>query len=77
MKITLESTSKIVELSTPKGSMPARIWQGFTDKGIPVHAYITRIGVDHNADQTEFERDLQATAAPRPELDAIPARLVF
>lgn len=41
MKITLESTSKIVELN----GVPARVWEGKSESGIPCHAFITRIAV--------------------------------
>ena len=39
MKVTLESTTKIVELN----GVQARIWEGTTEGGIRVHAFITRI----------------------------------
>lgn len=35
MKVTLESTSKIVELATPQGTVPARIWEGAYGDGHP------------------------------------------
>jgi hypothetical protein len=41
MKITLESTAKIVEFN----GLPARIWEGKTEGGIACHAFITRIAV--------------------------------
>ncbi len=43
MKITIESTSKIVTVETRNGPIQARVWQGETESGIPVHAFITRI----------------------------------
>jgi len=52
MKIILDSTTQIVELvvdnqharcNRPGCIVPARIWEGQTDSGIPVHCYITRI----------------------------------
>lgn len=39
MKITIESTDKIVYLN----GIPARIWEGETASGICVHCFITRI----------------------------------
>ena len=39
MRIEIESTEKIVELS----GVPARVWDGKTDSGIPVHCFVTRI----------------------------------
>lgn len=73
MKITLESTDKIVALN----GAPARIWQGHTESGVPCHAYISLIGVDGTEDTSQFERELQAHAAPRPDLAAIPMRMIL
>lgn len=79
MKVTLESTTKIVELRIggPTGPIvPTRVWQGETEHGVRIHAYVTRIAVAEGQDMAEFERDLEALAAPRPEIAALPARLV-
>lgn len=73
MKITLESTTKIVYLN----GVGARIWEGTTDSGIPVHAYLTRVAVRHGEDTSQFERELQEHRAPSPEVAAIPLRLVL
>lgn len=77
MKITLESTTKIVELKTSTGSVPARIWEGQTESGIPVHAYVTRVAVAVAADATQFERELKECRQPSPDVEAIPLRLVL
>jgi len=45
MKVTLESTSKITTLVVNGEDVPARIWEGKTESGIPCHAFITRIAV--------------------------------
>jgi hypothetical protein len=73
MKIEIESTTKIVYLN----SVPARIWVGKTESGIPVHCYVTRIAVAKNADASEFERELQEHKAPTPEIEAIPLRMIL
>lgn len=70
MKITLENTDKIVTLATPDGSVPARIWEGHTESGIAVHAFITRIGANRLDDNTQFERELIECNAPSPIVDA-------
>lgn len=82
MKITIESTDKIVKLSIRSAGdeVPARIWQGATDSGIPVHAYITRIAPEIPKDDprnAQFQRELQEVAPPRPELHAIPLRMIL
>lgn len=77
MKVTLESTDKIIELATPHGTVPARIWEGKTESGIEVHAYITRITVHEDDDQAEFERELQETRKASADVQAIPLRLIL
>ena len=62
--------------------MFARIWEGQTDSGIPVHCYVTRIAVakDEDCPQVEmerFERELQEQRAPSAETEAIPLRMIL
>ena len=73
MKLTLHNTSKIVELN----GIPARIWEGQTDSGIPVHVYITRVAVAKDQDCTQFERELEECRAPSTVVAALPLRLVL
>lgn len=73
MKITIESTTKRVHLN----GVPARIWEGRTESGIPVHCYVTRIAVQKDLDTTEFEKELQEHSAPSPEVQGIPLRMVL
>lgn len=74
MKITIESTSKVVQLN----GVPARIWEGQTDTGIKVHCYITRISIDKDEpDASQFEKELQEHRAPSAELEAIPLRMIL
>jgi len=75
MKITVESTSKIVELS----GVPARIWEGQTDSGIKVHCFVTRIAIDKDELRiSEFEKELKETRTPSPEIENYyPSRLVL
>jgi len=65
MKIELESTHKLVHLN----GVPARIWEGKTARGVPVHAFITRIACDHEADSFEFDLELDEHRPPSPEVD--------
>jgi len=77
MQVTLESTTKIVELIINDVAVPARIWEGVTAKGIKCHAYITRIAVHKEDDAGEFAADLREHRAPRnPDVGVIPSRLV-
>lgn len=84
MKITIESTSKIVEIQTNTGKIPARIWQGSTESGVPVQCFISLVSpkipeFDSRIDEltAEFERDLQRYPEPRPTVDAIPLHLIL
>lgn len=84
MKITIESTPKIVHLVIDGATVPARVWQGETDSGIPVQAFITRIAPEISKSDpaidiltVEFERELQRQADPRPTVNAIPLRLIL
>jgi hypothetical protein len=70
MKVTLESTTKTIDLHTPTGVVPARIWEGRTDTGIEVHAFITRICVSKDADHSAFERELEACRPVRRLIEA-------
>ena len=74
MKIELEPTT---QLHTIDG-VPARLWQGTTDQGTPIFAFITHIGVDKDTPSPEIEAALgQEVSPPRPELRVFPARMVL
>jgi hypothetical protein len=76
MKITIESTTKKVLVD----GVEARIWEGLTDSGVPIHCYVTRIAVHMNtpiAEIARFERELQEHRAPSADVQAIPLRLII
>jgi hypothetical protein len=73
MRIIIESTTKMVTLN----GVPARIWEGKTDSGIPCHAYITRIAVDRGEDSREFDAELQEHRAPSADIEDIPTCLII
>lgn len=78
MRVTLESTSKVIHID----GVPARVWEGITDGGVSCFAFITRIAPsmpDPPRDLcVEFERDLRECKPPSPDIDgAIPARLIL
>lgn len=77
MKITLESTTKVVMLEGEGGIMPARIWEGTTESGIKVHAFITRIATPQDADPAQFKAELQEQRPPSADVAAYPLRLVL
>lgn len=77
MKVTLQSTSKIVTFDIGGASVPGRVWEGVTENGVQCHAFITRIAVSKAADASEFERDLKEHAAPSAEIQSIPLRMIL
>ena len=69
MKITIQSTEKLVEFQTEHGMplVPARVWEGFTEDGTPVHCFVTRIVPTIPKDdprQAPFEEQLQEHVPP-------------
>jgi hypothetical protein len=84
VKITIESTTKLVTMEIRGASVPARVWQGQTESGVPVQAFITRIAPeipqsDPRIDEltADFERELQRCADPRPTVQAIDYRFLI
>jgi hypothetical protein len=73
MKATLESTSKVVEFN----GVPARIWEGKTEKGVHFHAFVVRVGVGRGEDASEFEAELKETRSPSAAIEAIPLRMIL
>jgi hypothetical protein len=73
MKVTLENTTKLVAVN----GVPARVWEGETESGIPVHCYITRIAVREDQDTTAFDAELKECRAPSAEVEALPLRLIL
>lgn len=72
MRATLESTSKVITVN----GVPARIWEGTTERGARIAAFITRV-TPVDGDPGEFERDLLECPPPSPELEAFPSRLIL
>lgn len=80
MKLSLESTDRLITLVVNGHDIPARIWQGKTPTGVPVHAYITRVAVSEGLGPESykiFEDELLEHAKPRAEIAGIPLRLIL
>lgn len=80
MKIILESTDKIVTLGSGAGARRMRIWQGTTESGVPVHAYIAFVSPEIGDDdprQGEFQAELEEHSRARPTVRAIDARMIL
>ena len=73
MKAILESTSKMVTMN----GVPCRIWEGVSDGGVPFLAFITRVAVKLDADNSQFEKELKETKSPSAEAQAYPLRMIL
>jgi hypothetical protein len=75
MKVEIESTSEIVELN----GVPARVWKGYTEGGIAVTCFVTRVAVRDNlppGHYEQFERELKEQPPPSGER-SWPLRMVL
>jgi hypothetical protein len=74
MRITIESTSRIVHVN----GVPARVWQGATENGVAIVCMVTRVAVAKDADSSQLEAELVEHAPPRAEaVEAFPLRMVL
>lgn len=66
MRVTIDSTSELVRIEVDGHIVPARRWEGATDSGIPVVAYLTRISPQtrHPGVEAQFAAELVAVRAP-------------
>lgn len=76
MNITIQNTSKRVTLN----GIEARVWEGKTDSGIQVVAFISRLAVSA-AEPPEvhdiFRNELLQVSAPSTEAKAFPLRMIL
>lgn len=77
MKVTLQNTSKVVNLVINGAEVPARVWEGVTESGVKCHAFITRINVAEGEDASQFEKELREMAPPSLDVDWYPLRLIL
>jgi hypothetical protein len=81
MKMTIESTTKVVSITQRTSSAPegiqCRVWEGVTERGVKVQCLIPSIAVALGEDQTQFEAELQEQRAPSAEVSAFPRRMVL
>ena len=73
MKITIESTTKIVTLD----GVACRIWEGETEHGVKIHCFIPRVAAEPSQDLRQFEAELQEQRPPSFEIEAIPLRMIL
>jgi hypothetical protein len=70
VKLTIESTSKIVEVN----GVPARVWEGTSERGVKVICFVTRVAVDKADDCAQFEAELQEHKPPSTAARAFDVR---
>lgn len=73
MKITAESTDKIVRIN----GVPARVWEGTSERGVPCLLFVTRIAVREDRDAAEFEAELTEQRPPSAEAAAFPDWMIL
>jgi hypothetical protein len=73
MKIAIESTTKIVSLN----GIECRVWEGETERGVPIHCFISRIGVKNGLDCSQFEEELKEQRAPSAAVQSFPLRMLI
>jgi hypothetical protein len=76
MKITIESTTRVIEIN---GGLEARVWEGQTERGVKVQCLIPRIAVKDGLDVSQFEAELKECHVPasRDVVQAFPLRMVL
>lgn len=73
MKASIESTEQLIKIN----GVPARVWTGVTERGIPIQLAITRAAVHRDEDASQFEAELSEQHAPKPEPAAFSLRMIL
>lgn len=73
MKITVESTTKIVKAN----GIDCRVWEGKTEAGVEVICLIPRIAAKAGQDLSQFEAELQQQRPPSVDSEVFPLRMII
>lgn len=74
MKITIESTTKIVQVN----GIDCRLWEGESERGVKVEALIPRIAaLADGQDLSQFQAELKEQRAPSARATAFPLRMLL
>lgn len=73
MKITIESTTKIIKAD----GIECRVWEGKTASGINVMCLIPRVVVKADQDCSQFEKELQEQRAPSEDAQVFPLSMIL
>jgi hypothetical protein len=78
MKVLLESTTRVVTLVISGEAAAARVWEGETESGLKVHAYVTNLVASESVTEEQFQRELNNShRAPSSDTDGIAVTLVM
>jgi len=59
MKITIESTTRIVQVINNGDGIDCRVWEGTTERGVKIQCLIPRIAAAEGEYLSQFEAELQ------------------
>lgn len=77
MKAKIESTKVLVFLDKAM-TVQARVWEGVSESGVPFTAYIAEVQVHRDADNSEFEAELNEHKFPDADTcRAVDARMIL
>lgn len=65
MRIQIESTDNLVRLD---GTL-CRVWDGFTEKGMPCKVFVLRVAMDEQQSTLEADQDLVQVGEPKITTD--------
>jgi hypothetical protein len=77
MKVHIEPTSRVVELVIGDQAVPARVWEGTTDNGIPVICWVTRVAAERDNDLSELDAALAEQRPPSRGALSFPSRMIL
>lgn len=59
MKLTIESTSQVVDVDIAGGRTKARVWRGVSEGGVRCDLLVLALAVHESDDRGEFDRELR------------------
>ncbi len=77
MKITIESTTRLVNAEPKQKTIQYRVWEGVTERGVKIQVLIPSIAVLPGEDVSQFEAELKQQPAPEPAVEVFPLRMII
>lgn len=72
MELKVESTSRTIVYD----GVPCRLWEGLSEKGVPVFMLVVATVVPSAFEQSEFDRALRRFKPPSPFARSLPINLL-